>query len=165
MPKHRIRQAWPKDKASWARLRRALWPDCSERKHRLEICQVLGSEGVVFVAENGSGKLVGFAEVSLRRDHVDGAESSPVPYLEGWFVEARYRKRGIGGSLIGAVEKWATARGYTELASDAEQENLLSIRLHKQLGFSEIDRNVTFLKKLRPLTRRVGFRYRASRAD
>jgi len=165
MPIQRIRQARPKDKASWARLRRALWPDCSERKHQLEISQVLSSDGVVFVAENGSGELIGFAEVSLRRDHVDGAENSPVPYLEGWFVEARYRKRGIGGSLIGAVEKWATARGYTELASDAEQENLLSIRLHKQLGFSEIDRNVTFLKKLRPLTRRVGFRYRASRAD
>ena len=67
--------------------------------------------------------------------------------------------------MIGAVEKWAAARGYTELASDAELENSLSIRLHRRLGFSEVERNVTFLKKLRPLTRRVGFRHRASRAD
>ena len=105
---------------------------------------------MVFVAENYDGKLIGFAEVSLRSDHVDGASISPVPYLEGWFVEARYRKRGIGRVLIEAVERWATARGYTELASDAEVGNLLSIRLHKRLGFSEMDRNVTFLKKLKP---------------
>src|SRR5437867_225979 len=149
MPTLRIRQARPEDKASWARLRRALWPDCSEHKHRLEISQVLGSDGVVFVAENDQGKLIGFAEVSLRRDHVDGASISPVPYLEGWFIEARYRKQGVGRALIEAVERWATARGYTELASDAGGGNLLSIRLHKRLGFSEMDRNGTFLKRLK----------------
>jgi aminoglycoside 6'-N-acetyltransferase I len=51
--------------------------------------------------------------------------------------------------LIQAVERWAMARGHTELASDAELENSLSIRLHKRLGFSEVDRHVTFLKKLK----------------
>jgi len=150
MPTHRIRQARLNDKAAWARLRLALWPHCSEHKHRLEISQVLNSNGVVFVAENDDVKLIGFAEVSLRSDHVDGASISPVPYLEGWFVEARYRKQGVGRALIEAVERWAMARGFTELASDAELENSLSIRLHKRLGFSEMDRNVTFLKKLKP---------------
>jgi aminoglycoside 6'-N-acetyltransferase I len=150
MPTLRIRQARPEDRAAWARLRHALWPDCSEHKHRLEICQVLDSEGVVFVAENDDKKLIGFAEFSLRSDHVDGASISPVPYLEGWFVEARYRKRGVGRALIEAVERWAMTHGYAELASDAELENALSIRLHKRLGFAEIDRNVTFLKRLNP---------------
>ena len=44
--------------------------------------------------------------------------------------------------------EWAVSGGYSELASDAEIENFLSIQLHKRLGFSEIDRNVTFLKRL-----------------
>jgi len=110
--------------------------------------QLLQSGGVVFLAENDQAQLMGFAEVSLRRDHVDGASISPVPYLEAWFVEAPFRKQGVGRSLIDAVARWAIARGYSELASDAEIDNLLSIRLHKQLGFTEIDRNVTFLKKL-----------------
>src|SRR5438093_6005557 len=131
MPTLRIRQARPEDKASWARLRRALWPDCSEHKHRLEIRQLLDSDGVVFVAEDDQGKLIGFAEVSLRRDHVDGASISPVPYLEAWFVEAAFRKQGVGRSLMDAVERWATSRGYTELASDAELGNSEGIRLHK----------------------------------
>jgi len=148
MPVPRIRQAQRNDKASWLHLRRSLWPHCSEQKHNLEMGQLLRSDGVVFVAENDQAELIGFAEVSLRQDHVDGASISPVPYLEAWFVEATFRKQGVGRALIGAVERWATSRGYTELASDAEIENSVSIRLHKQLGFAEIDRNVTFLKVL-----------------
>jgi len=144
-----IRHARPKDKPAWLRLRRALWPKCSEHKHALEISQLLKSQGAVFLAENGVGKLIGFAEVSLRHDHVDGASISPVPYLEGWFVDRAFRKQGLGRKLMSAVEQWATSHGYSELASDAETQNLLSIRLHKRLGFCEIDRNVTFLKVLR----------------
>ena len=146
MPAPCIRRAQPGDKAAWLRLRRALWPLCSDHKHNLEIGQLLRSDGVVFVAENDQADLIGFAEVSLRHDHVDGASICPVPYLEEWFVEAPFRRQGFGRSLIQAVEHWAISRGYTELASDAELTNTLSIRLHKLLGFSEVDRNVTFLK-------------------
>jgi aminoglycoside 6'-N-acetyltransferase I len=152
MPTPRIRQARPGDRAVWLRLRHSLWPRCSDHKHDLETDQLLKSGGVVFVAEAGHNDLVGFAEVSIRQDHVDGASICPVPYLEAWFVEASFRKQGVGRSLIDAVEHWVTLHGYTELGSDAEMENSLSIRLHKSLGFSEIDRNITFLKKLKPRT-------------
>jgi aminoglycoside 6'-N-acetyltransferase I len=145
----RIREAISGDKPSWLRMRHALWPHCPEKKHELEISQVLGSDGVVFVAEHEDGCLIGFAEVSLRREHVDGATISPVPYLEGWFVDAPFRGRGIGRNLIAAVERWAIAHGFVELASDAEVDNAHSIRLHKLLGFHEVDRNVTFLKRLK----------------
>ena len=126
----------------------ALWTHCSDDKHDLEMDQLLKSEGAVFLADDTEGNVIGFAEISLRHDHVDGASISPVPYLEAWFVEASFRKQGIGRALMNAVEQWAISGGYTELASDAEIENSLSIRLHKLLGFSEIDRNVTFLKTL-----------------
>ena len=101
------------------------------------------------LAEAEDARVIGFAEISLRHDHVDGASICPVPYLEGWFVEAAFRGQGVGCSLIAAVEKWALEKGYTELASDAELHNSVSIRLHKQLGFREVDRNVTFLKSLK----------------
>ena len=110
--------------------------------------QVLSSKGPVFLAESGKGRVIGLAEVSVRRDHVDGATISPVPYLEAWYVEARFRKQGVGKALMAAVESWAVARGFRELASDAEIGNRLSIRRHRRLGFAEIDRNVTFLKTL-----------------
>jgi aminoglycoside 6'-N-acetyltransferase I len=144
-----IRRARPGDRESWLRLRRALWPGCSAQKHELEMRQVLKSKGPVFLAENWKGRVIGLAEASVRRDHVDGASICPVPYLEAWYVDGRYRKQGVGKALMGAVERWAVSRGFRELASDAEIGNRLSIRLHRRLGFLEIDRNVTFLKGLR----------------
>jgi aminoglycoside 6'-N-acetyltransferase I len=111
--------------------------------------QLLKSDGAVFLAENAQAQVIGFAEVSLRHDHVDGATISPVPYLEAWFVQEPFRGQGIGRLLLDAVEVWASSRGYTELASDAELQNTLSIHLHHHLGFTEIDRNVTFLKTLK----------------
>ena len=143
-----VREVGPADKASWLRLRHALWPDCPEHKHALEIDQLLKSDGIVLVAEDGESGLIGFAEVSIRFDHVEGASISPIPYLEGWFVDAAFRKRGVGRELLDAIERWAISRGYTQLASDAEIENTSSIRVHKAFGFSEVGRNVQFLKKL-----------------
>ena len=152
MPTPRIRQAQPADKAAWLMLRQRLWRHCPDERHDLEINQLLKAEGVVLVAEVPPARLIGFAEVSLRVDHVEGASISPVPYLEGWFVDEPYRGRGVGRALLNAVEQWAVSEGYTQLASDAEIENASSIRLHQLAGFSEVGRTVHFLKPLLPKT-------------
>jgi aminoglycoside 6'-N-acetyltransferase I len=90
----------------------ALWPDCSAQRHDLEIRQLTASAsaGVVLVAVRDTGALCGFAELSVRSDHVDGASSVPVAYLEGWYVDADVRGRGIGRQLLEAAEKWAATR-------------------------------------------------------
>jgi aminoglycoside 6'-N-acetyltransferase I len=142
------RTAQETDRPEWVRLRHELWPDCPVARHDLEIAQLLKSEGIVAVAEVGD-ILVGFAEVSLRNDHVEGTCASPVPYLEGWFVAPAYRCRSIGRGLLDFVEQWAIARGFHELASDAELENLQGVTLHTKLGFAEVGRTVHFVKPLR----------------
>src|SRR6188508_1984380 len=117
--KTEIHFAAPGDVEGWARLRYALWPECPAERHELEIAQLLESEGVVALAKV-DGELAGFAEVSIRVDHVDGTSAAPVPYLEGWFVEEKSRRHGVGRALVRFVEDWARERGFVELASDAE---------------------------------------------
>ena len=116
-------------------------------RHVLEIAQLLESEGVVALAKV-DGELAGFAEVSIRVDHVDGTSAAPVPYLEGWYVEEKFRRQGVGRALVRFVEDWARERGLVELASDAEIWNEESIRLHGMLGFREVGRTVHFVKGL-----------------
>jgi aminoglycoside 6'-N-acetyltransferase I len=103
--------------------------------------------GIVAVA-HCNGILVGFAEASIRADHVEGTTVVPVPYLEGWFVLEEYRHFGVGRSLITFVEEWARNLGHKELASEAEIGNERSIRLHSVLGFREVGRSVHFVKSL-----------------
>jgi aminoglycoside 6'-N-acetyltransferase I len=137
------------DKPKWLELRRALWPDCPAERHSLEMDQLQHSEGVVFLARDSAGQVVGLAEVSIRQDHVEGTSSSPVPYLEGWYVMPSHRRQGIGRALIKAAESWALEAGYWELASDAESDNQDGIRAHWDLGFHEVGRSVHFVRPLR----------------
>lgn len=142
-----IREANASDAETWARLRAELWPDCTLERHRLEIAQLTRNAGVVALAVH-SGEPVGFAEVSIRFDHVEGTSSTPVPYLEGWYVAAAHRGQGIGTALLEFTESWARTRGYREIASDAEIANAASILLHGRRGFAEVGRTVHFVKAL-----------------
>jgi aminoglycoside 6'-N-acetyltransferase I len=93
------------------------------------------------------GRLLGYADVG-ERSIVDGCDSSPVAYLEAWYVVPERRRHGIGEALIRACEAWAREQGYSEMGSDALLENTLSHRLHRKFGFEETDRVVQFRKRL-----------------
>ena len=101
----------------------------------------------VLVADRGDGRLAGFVEIGSR-DYAEGCASSPVAYLEGWYVDPDVRGRGLGRRLQRAAEAWAVAHGYTEMASDAELHNDASLAAHIALGFEEIERQVCLKKRL-----------------
>lgn len=144
-----IRPLAAADRAAWAQLRAELWPDCPAERHALEITEFLqaGSRAACFVAEDSETGLLGFAEFSVR-SQVDGTETSPVAFLEGWFVRANARGRRLGAALLTAGENWARSLGLTELASDAELWNEDAIRAHAALGFRETFRVVQFVKRI-----------------
>src|SRR6266496_966201 len=147
-----IRPLEPHDYSDWLRLRRALWPDCSEAMHA---CEMEGyADGAdnqaVFVLVREDGRLGGFVEVSVR-DRVDGSISPRVAYLEGWFVETDLRGHGFGRNLVATAERWGIARGLTEMASDAALDNTQGLGAHQTLGFRETFRLVHFLKSLKSL--------------
>lgn len=91
---------------------------------------------------------IGFAQSQLRRDYVEGTETTPVGYLEGVYVEPAFRKRGYGTALVKACEDWAKRKGCTEFASDCELHNTDSLAFHLQSGFTEANRIICFTKKL-----------------
>jgi aminoglycoside 6'-N-acetyltransferase I len=104
-------------------------------------------DAIVLVAVRVGGGLAGFAEVGSR-PFADGCDTSPVAYLEGWYVDADVRRQGVGAALVRAAEEWARRQGYRELASDALLENLASQRAHEALGFGEVERAVRYRKAL-----------------
>src|SRR5688572_13989743 len=68
----------------------------------------------VFVWERTGGGLGGFASFSLR-PWAEGCSDTPVPYIEGWWVEPDLRGSGVGralarrlnnGVVITAIPSW-----------------------------------------------------------
>lgn len=144
-----IRRAESNDSDEWLRMRTALWPDCSEGKHRTEMADILADEtGLsVFAAAEPSGSLCGFVEVSLRQS-AEGCGTRPVGYIEGWFVDPDYRNQGVGRSLVVAAETWALEKGCQEMASDCLIDNGVSLAVHLVLGYEEVERLIHFRKTL-----------------
>ncbi len=143
-----IRSATSEGDTAWARLRSALWPGCPAKRHALERELYLRSPEVVALAVDENDHAFGFAEVSIRREHVTGSRGEAVPYLEGWYVHENRRNQGIGRALIDFVCTWAKNSGYIEIASDAEMMNTSSQRAHERLGFREVERTISYLRNL-----------------
>ncbi len=143
-----IRPLGEGDIPRWIELRTELWPHEPPAELEAQGRAALAAEPplVVFVAEE-HGTLVGFLELDIR-SVAEGCTSSPVPYVEGWYVAAGRRRRGIGGALMRAAEDWSRQRGYTELGSDTEAANRLSREAHAALGFEEVVTLVVFRKQL-----------------
>jgi aminoglycoside 6'-N-acetyltransferase I len=144
-----IRAVRPEDTESWLVMRMALWPGTDESQHRTEMAMMLSDEErfAVLVCQDPNGELDGFAEVSLRA-WAEGCESSPVGYLEGWYVAELARRQGIGAGLVAAAEDWARSRGCTEMASDTELANRVSEAAHLRLGYQVAARVTAFRKRL-----------------
>lgn len=138
------------DEPGWLDLRLTLWPDATRQEHVEEMREFLKEPDRYgqFVCLDDDGNSVGFIEVSLRHDYVNGTESSPVGFIEGLYVRPESRRLGKGKELMAAAESWARKKGCTELASDALLDNMVSHRAHLALGFEETDRVVYFKKNL-----------------
>jgi len=135
-------------------MRAMLWPDASVEEHRKELDAWMANAGslpsTIFACEGDDdpAALAGFIEVGSR-SHADGCDPArPVGFVEGWFVEERYRRRGVGTKLMRAAEEWARARGCRQMASDALIDNVTSHRAHEAAGFEVVDQCVHFRKAL-----------------
>ena len=154
----RIRTVRSMDREAWVRLRSELWPHHPLPDLAREVESYLRGDGLwrlgdrsipftAFVAEDPDLGIVGFVEASLR-PWAEKCRTTPVGYLEGWYVAPASRRRGIGRSLVGAAEEWARERGCQEMASDAHVDNLASEKSHRALGYEEVQRLIHFRRPL-----------------
>lgn len=137
------------DLSEWLRLRSLLWDETAVDDHKNEMLDIIDHAETQFVAvaEAGPERLVGFLEASIR-SHVEDCDTDHVGYLEGWFVESQYRQSGVGRELVKLAEQWARNAGCTEMASDAEVDNAVSLAAHLKLGYDETSRLVHLRKEL-----------------
>lgn len=145
-PKLNIRLLNKLDLLVWHELRCKLWPD--PPPDREEVGRLwLNPRYIVWLAENDDGRIIAFLEAQ-QCNRADGCESDRILYIEGWYVEPGFQHQGIGTALMSTAEQWAREHGLLELASDALLENNISHEAHKKLGFKEVDRQISYMKKL-----------------
>lgn len=132
---------------AWAHMRAALWPEEDAAALRAEAGELLASGQCTVLLALHNDRAIGFIELTLR-SHVEGCDSSPAGYIEGWYVAPDHRGQGVGRALVHAAERWCRERGCTHLGSDTEVSNVLSQAAHRALGFSELPPIICFYKSL-----------------
>lgn len=139
------------ERGEWLRFRERLWPGTPGVDLRSEQDAILADpeRAGVLLATTDDGTPIGFVEVSLRSS-AEGCETSPVGYIEAWYVEPEHRRRGVGAMLLAAAEAWAAARGCREMGSDAEIWNEASLAAHRACGYDEVMRVVMLRKRIDP---------------
>ena len=101
-----------------------------------------------FIARDPKEGLLGFAEVSVRTDFVNGCQHRPALFLEGIFTRPEHRGRGVARALCEAAGRWGREQGCREFASDVYVDDDRSLAAHRRLGFEETERVVYFRKTL-----------------
>ena len=145
-----VRQLSDPADSDWLEMRGALWDRSDEAEVAAAVRRVVAepSRFAAFIAVSLEGRGVGFAEVSVRTDYVNGCKSSPVAFLEGIYVRQEYRGRGVARMLCREAESWGREKGCVEMGSDALIDNTASHGMHSGLGFEEAVRVVYFRKDI-----------------
>ena len=142
-----IRRITWEDKSEWLRMRKGVWPEASDDYLDYDMDDVLSSDRNIVFFALGEGIPIGMIEAHLR-ESAEGCFSTPVGYIEAWFVDEEFRGKGVAGILTDAAENWAREKACKEMASDTWLENEPSIRAHTKLGYAEVERLVHFVKQL-----------------
>ena len=142
-----VRRITHEDKDEWFKMRKGIWPDAPDEYMTFDQDDILANENAVVFFAYADGSLAGMIEASIK-DYAEGCETSPVGYLEAWYVYEQFRGQGVAKALTDTAENWIREKGCTEVASDTWLENLASIRAHEKSGYYEAERLVHFVKQL-----------------
>ena len=143
----KIRRVLQEDKIEWLRMRKGIWPEAPDEYLNFDMDDNLVNDDYLVIFACDGDKPIGLTEARIR-DYGEGCETSPVGYLEGWFVQEEYRGKGVVWIMTQAAENWVREKGCTEVASDTWLENEPSIRAHLKMGYDEVERLVHFVKQL-----------------
>ncbi|MBC7276347.1 ribosomal protein S18-alanine N-acetyltransferase [Nocardioides sp.] len=133
-----VRSAGPDDVDAIAALELEAFPDDAWTPEYLQVA-IDGKMPTVriLVAEDGTGKVVGHALVSVVYE---------IAELQRIATAEQQRRRGIGGALLAASVDLARSEGADRLLLEVRENNAAAIEFYRRAGFVEIDRRERYYR-------------------
>lgn len=109
-------------------------------------------ENAVWLVAEAEGEAVGEAQAAVQEPLANAAVQPQRDvgrrrvYLNYLAVQAAHQRRGIGGSLVEAVEQWAREQGAELLVTDTNLRSDDAVRFYESQGFER--RSVVLRKSL-----------------
>ena len=120
-------------------------PSVADEFYAVIIERVAKKNGCILLAEDESGKAIGWAAAYEDENEVYvHADERLFGYISELYVVGELRGRGIGRALIAACEGWAIARGLKVMMLGALARNTRAQALYRDAGFADY---ATMLRK------------------
>lgn len=140
----KLRAITQNDFTLWHEYRKSLYSESDDARNLEEMNVIFKSDyWLCQFIEDHNGEPVGLVELSFR-NVADGCLSTPVPYLEGFYIVESERNKGLGTKVIRFLIDWCKDKGYSEFATDTELKNKLAQHFYEKAGFKEVDRIVEY---------------------
>jgi len=107
---------------------------------RADVLDDFATEGVANLVYEADGRIVGnffVCSIELSSAHSGLARPPGAAFLGFAITEPEFRGRGVGVALTDASFAWARGHGYTTMATDWRETNLLSSRFWPRRGFEK----------------------------
>ena len=139
MPSISIHACHEQHRDAWITMRARLFDDedpvlVEEEARQIGSTGTLKSQPFQCLLAFDADTPVGFIELTIRSS-AEECMTSPVLYIEGWYVDPAHQGKGVGRALMDAAFAWGRGHGCREAASDARPDNTGSINAHHALGF------------------------------
>jgi len=127
---------------AWLKMRAALFNDEDPKLLEEEVHQITKSNTLktqpfqCLLAFDEADNPIGFIELTIRSSAED-CMTSPVLYIEGWYVDPTHQGTGVGKALMNAAFDWGRQHNCKEAASDTRPSNITSTKIHQALGFED----------------------------
>ena len=107
-------------------------PDIDKQKKGLALLIGHPEHGVIKVAKNQQGEILGMVSAQLV---ISTAQGSPSAWIEDMVIQESHRGEGLGKSLLNAVLLWAKSKGATRAQLLVDTENKPALGYYQHLGW------------------------------
>lgn len=107
------------------------------------LLRVIESGGVSVLVASAAERVLGFAEIYLRREEPGAARGERVyGYLQNLFVSEPHRGRGAGEALLQAAQEWARGGGATGVHLDTWEFGEGPLGFYERAGYRTLRRTL-----------------------
>lgn len=107
-------------------------PNTAKQILGLELLINKPEQGVIKVARNFEGHIIGMVSAQLV---ISTAQGAPSAWVEDMIISKNYRAAGLGKTLLEAALRWAKEKGATRAQLLVDIENEPAVGYYKHLGW------------------------------
>lgn len=126
----------------------ALWPNNEKDIIKSDFVYIIGHLSNKVLLAKSDEDYIGFIHMSIRSGFVEGANTTPVGYVEGIYVKPDFRRKGVAKELYHAGIEWLKSKKCTQIGADIGIYNDMCPDFYIGMGFKEVNRIICYINNI-----------------